>query len=157
MILASVGSDEGAFAWLTLNYLLGYLGKAEEETMAAIDMGGGSVQQAFALKPEDARSAPDGYLTQLSGGGRTYSVYVHSYLGFGLMAGRAAVLAWEETKAANPCVPSQHSGTYEYGGVAYTLAAHPSGASFESCARLVSLVLQQDADCGAPKVRVLHQ
>lgn len=33
-------------------------------------------------------------------------VYVHSYLGYGLMAGRAAVLAWEEARAANPCIPT---------------------------------------------------
>ena len=32
-----------------------------------------------------------------------------SYLGYGLMAGRAAVLAWEEARAANPCVPTDHS------------------------------------------------
>ena len=71
------GADEGAFAWLTLNYLLGYLGKAEHETMAAIDLGGGSVQQAFALTEAEAKEAPEGYVTTLTGGGRTYHVYVH--------------------------------------------------------------------------------
>lgn len=75
-----------------------------------------------------------------------------SYLGFGLMAGRAAVLAWEETKEANPCIPLDHTGVYEYAGLSYSLFATPSGASFESCSKLVSLVLNQDADCGAPKV-----
>jgi len=68
------------------------------------------------------------------------------------MAGRAAVLAWEETKQANPCVPSDHTGNYEYGGLSYDLVAAPSGASFESCSKLVTLVLKQDADCGAPVV-----
>ena len=33
------GVDEGAFAWLTLNYLLGNLGKKEHETVASIDLG----------------------------------------------------------------------------------------------------------------------
>ena len=68
------------------------------------------------------------------------------------MAGRAAVLAWEETKQANPCIPSDHTGVYEYGGLSYDLVAAPSGASFESCGKLVTLVLKQDLDCGAPAV-----
>ena len=33
------GQSEGAFAWLTLNYLLGHLGKPAKETVAAIDLG----------------------------------------------------------------------------------------------------------------------
>lgn len=46
--------------------------------MAAIDLGGGSVQEAFALTDAQAKAAPDPlYVTELSGGGRTYSVYVH--------------------------------------------------------------------------------
>ena len=78
-----------------------------------------------------------------------------SYLGFGLMAGRAAVLAWEESRSQNPCVPRDHTGTYEYGGVALPLAAHPDGPSFDTCSRLVQVVLHEDQDCGAPKVGCL--
>ena len=76
-----------------------------------------------------------------------------SYLGFGLMAGRAAVLAWEEAKAANPCVLADHQGTYEYGGMKYELQSHPAGSGFEACSKLVRLVLRQDLACGAPQVR----
>ena len=78
-----------------------------------------------------------------------------SYLGFGLMAGRAAVLAWEETRAANPCVPTDHKGTYEYGGTTYELAPHQAGPSFDQCAKVVHLVLKLDMDCGAPHVSFL--
>ena len=78
------GSDEGAFAWLTLNYLLGFLGKEGADTMAAIDLGGGSVQEAFALTDAQAKAAPDPlYITKLKGGGVTYSVYVHRYCVWG--------------------------------------------------------------------------
>ena len=76
----NAGSDEGAFAWLTLNYLLGFLGKDGSETMAAIDLGGGSVQEAFALTDAQAKADPDPlYVTKLKGGGVEYSVYVHRY------------------------------------------------------------------------------
>ncbi|KFM27824.1 Apyrase [Auxenochlorella protothecoides] len=86
------GVNEGAFAWLTLNYLLGRLGEHEDRTVAAIDLGGGSVQEAFAMTAEEAAGAPHAnYTTTLSGGGRRYSVYVYSYLGYGLMAGRAGL------------------------------------------------------------------
>lgn len=40
--------------------------------------GGGSVQEAFAMTAEEAKAAPDAsYVTQLKGGGRSYSVYVY--------------------------------------------------------------------------------
>lgn len=38
--LLFTGKDEGAFAWLTLNYLLGHLGKEPEATTSAIDLVG---------------------------------------------------------------------------------------------------------------------
>eukprot|EP00882_Tetradesmus_deserticola_P034735 GHRQ01039980.1.p1 GENE.GHRQ01039980.1~~GHRQ01039980.1.p1 ORF type:complete len:163 (-),score=48.07 GHRQ01039980.1:127-615(-) len=71
------GAHEGAFAWLTLNYLLGRLDSGATGTVAAIDLGGGSVQEAFALPDLEATSAPAGYITQLKAGGATYNVYVH--------------------------------------------------------------------------------
>lgn len=80
-----------------------------------------------------------------------------SYLGFGLMAGRAAVLSWEEAKAANPCILADHQGTYEYGGMKYELVAHPSGSTFDACSKLVQMVLQQNKECGAPQVPISPQ
>ena len=70
------------------------------------------------------------------------------------MAGRAAVLSYEETKAANPCIPADHTGTYEYSGLSYDLISAPSGASFDACSKLITTVLKQDADCGAPAVSI---
>lgn len=71
------GAHEGAYAWLTLNYLLGKLDKGPADTVAAIDLGGGSVQEAFALPTDAATAAPAGYITQLKAGGTAYNVYVH--------------------------------------------------------------------------------
>lgn len=152
------GVDEGAFAWLTLNYLLGRLGGSEQDTggwycasmlsdavgccllagraalpakcskrqgdgesrarcasgpakprhtvlapfhfvsphfttptprppslpphpppaVASIDLGGGSVQEAYAMTAKEAAAAPDKqYLTELKSGGHHYHVYVY--------------------------------------------------------------------------------
>ena len=73
------GTDEGGFAWLTLNYLLGKLGGAEAKTVAAIDLGGGSVQMAYAMTGKEAKKAPAGYVHSLAGAGKSYSVYVHRF------------------------------------------------------------------------------
>jgi hypothetical protein len=50
-----------------------------------------------------------------------------SYLGFGLMAARAATLDWEATAAANPCVPLDHIGSFEYGNKQHELHATKQG------------------------------
>ena len=108
------GADEGAFQWVTTNYLLGNLGHDVSHTVAAVDLGGGSVQLAHAVSAAEAASAPAGYLRVLSGGGKAYHVYVHSYLGFGLMAARAALLG-AHSAGSHPCLPAGASVSYAYG------------------------------------------
>ena len=44
---------------------------------AAIDLGGGSVQEAFAIPSDEAAAAPDGYVTRVWAGGSSFDVYVH--------------------------------------------------------------------------------
>lgn len=149
------GVDEGAFAWLTLNYLLGHLGKPHSETVAAIDLGGGSVQEAFAMSDVEARLAPKAdYVTHLRGGGQEYSVYVYSYLGYGLMAGRAAVLQEDPNGPeddTHPCIHSGHTGEYEYGGKKFVAVGHEDGASHGQCAATVKSALKSGNRCGAPQ------
>ncbi|KAJ2409614.1 Guanosine-diphosphatase, partial [Coemansia sp. RSA 2531] len=41
------GKDEGIYAWITVNYLLGSLGSPEHKTAATFDLGGGSTQIVF--------------------------------------------------------------------------------------------------------------
>lgn len=48
--------------------------------MAAIDLGGGSVQMAYAMSAKEAGKAPDGYVQRLAGAGKEYSVYVHRWV-----------------------------------------------------------------------------
>lgn len=144
------GTDEGGFAWLTLNYLLGNLGKDPKSTVSAIDLGGGSVQEASALPDAEAKTAPKGYVTQLKGGGKVYNVYVHSYLGFGLMAGRAAILGQKTDQ--HPCFENTGSNgkTYKYAGKEYAIKGM-AAASFATCQEISTTVFSIGKECGAPK------
>lgn len=150
------GQSEGAFAWLTLNYLLGNLGKSYDQTVAAIDLGGGSVQQAFAMGPNEIKEAPKpDYITKLKGGGKVYDVYVHSYLGYGLMAARAAVLEIDPNGPeddTHPCIHEGYNGKYVYGEEVYQAQGKDSvGAQYDQCMATVLQALQLDQKCGAPQ------
>eukprot|EP00959_Pyramimonas_sp_CCMP1952_P161574 3378813-Pyramimonas_sp.AAC.1 len=54
------GDLEGVYGWLCVNYLLGKLGKPYTQTVAMSDMGGGSMQMAYAVSDEVAATAPEG-------------------------------------------------------------------------------------------------
>ena len=156
------GQSEGAFAWLTLNYLLGNLGKSYEETVAAIDLGGGSVQQAFAMGPTEIQEAPKpDYITKLKGGGKEYSVYVHSYLGYGLMAARAAVLEIDPNGPeddSHPCIHEGYTGKYTYGEEVYHAQGKDAvGAQYDQCMATVLTALNRDEKCGAPQPQCSFQ
>ena len=143
------GSDEGAYMWLTMNYLLGNLEKGYAGTVGSIDLGGGSVQQAYALSDTSAAQAPPGYVQRVRAGDHAYNVYVHSYLGHGLMAGRAGVFeSGSRRGAVSPCLPSGFSGEYLYAGKAHTVEGPSTQGGAEACAADVRLSLRQDAACG---------
>eukprot|EP00656_Telonema_subtile_P028345 TRINITY_DN30748_c0_g1_i1.p1 TRINITY_DN30748_c0_g1~~TRINITY_DN30748_c0_g1_i1.p1 ORF type:complete len:179 (+),score=30.53 TRINITY_DN30748_c0_g1_i1:202-738(+) len=76
------GADEGAYAWLAVNFLLRRVGKPAADTVSTIDLGGGSTQIAYA-----ANASPQ--TTPLQVFGETYNIFTHSYLGFGLNSARA--------------------------------------------------------------------
>ncbi|WIA38219.1 hypothetical protein OEZ86_001563 [Tetradesmus obliquus] len=145
------GAHEGAFAWLTLNYLLGRLGSGPTGTVAAIDLGGGSVQEAFALPSTEATAAPAGYITQLKAGGVTYDVYVHSYLGYGLMAARAKVIEAGRDDPSHPCFAKGSSLKYSYAGKEYSIGETIEAGDFKRCAAMALKALDHDKDCGQPK------
>ncbi len=120
------GSDEGVYAWITTNYLLGKIGGPDHsETAAVFDLGGGSTQIVFQPGFEGLTSGgmPDklsegDHKYELDFGGRKFNLYQHSHLGYGLMSAREAILAilvndlleahrgdraWMEKPIVNPC------------------------------------------------------
>jgi apyrase len=66
---------------MAVNYLLGKLGKSLEQTVAMMDMGGGSMQMAYAVPANVAANAPLGYVRPVTYADHTYNLYVKSYPG----------------------------------------------------------------------------
>ncbi|XP_057437663.1 apyrase 2-like [Lotus japonicus] len=132
------GVQEGAFQWVTINYLLGNLGKDYSKTVGVVDLGGGSVQMAYAISETEAAQAPkvtdgqDPYVKEMFLRGRKYYLYVHSYLRYGLLAARAEMLK-VSGDAVNPCILSGYDGTYKYGGKPFKASSNPSGSSLNEC------------------------
>lgn len=135
------GADEGAYQWVTLNYLLGRLDSGVGGTVAAVDLGGGSVQLAHAIETADAAKAPEGYVRKLAG----FSVYVHSYLGFGLMAARKAILGTGADE--HGCIAGGITGEYAYGGNTLPFAGS-AAASAASCAEAALSAMEPGKACG---------
>jgi guanosine-diphosphatase len=100
------GRDEGVFAWITVNYLLNRIGSdaksttAEKleadkvKTAAVMDLGGASTQIVFEPVYESSVQGmyPGEHVYELSNfGGKKYTLYQNSYLGFGLMEARKSI------------------------------------------------------------------
>lgn len=123
------GSDEGVYAWITTNYLLGNIGGPEEsETAAVLDLGGGSTQIVFEPRLKGLASggmpeklADGDHKYELDFGGRKFTLYQHSHLNYGLMSARDAIFstlvdelhkakesdrAWLDAAVTNPCFSS---------------------------------------------------
>ncbi|GAB7354152.1 hypothetical protein MBLNU459_g4710t1 [Dothideomycetes sp. NU459] len=172
------GKDEGVYAWITTNYLLGKIGGPDKNPTAAVfDLGGGSTQIVFEPTfphapaggmPEKLAEGDHKY--SLSFGGRDFTLYQHSYLGYGLMAARENLhklvvqnmhdnspdsAAWLSQPILNPCIVPGMSReiTVDMG------ASHPLGASVKvnmtgpstgspaQCRALAEKTLLKEAEC----------
>lgn len=181
------GKDEGVYAWITTNYLLGKIGGPEKSPTAAIfDLGGGSTQIVF----EPTYKTPSGGMPErlaegdhkyaLSFGGRDFELYQHSHLGYGLMAAREAIhkavvqarkeavaksdAEWHTKPIHNPCLAAGTSREVkvklENGGSEATYKmVGPADGSPAQCRGLAEKILEKDAPCQlAPcSFRGVHQ
>ncbi|XP_066094962.1 ectonucleoside triphosphate diphosphohydrolase 1 [Saccopteryx bilineata] len=87
------GMEEGAYGWITINYLLGKFTKKlkwlnlmpgdsdDQETYGALDLGGASTQITFVPQNQTIESPESALYFRLYG--RDYSVYTHSFLCYG--------------------------------------------------------------------------
>eukprot|EP00058_Branchiostoma_floridae_P019055 XP_002604544.1 hypothetical protein BRAFLDRAFT_79389 [Branchiostoma floridae] len=139
------GLDEGLFAWFTVNFLIGALGSKEKHsTKGALDLGGGSTQITFSPRDKETlRSSPESFVRPVTIFHKTYMLYVHSYLGFGLMAARLRMMGMEtedinrrsvKGSLRSACLPADFRGAFEHSGMEYPVSGLPEGeAGFGAC------------------------
>ncbi|KAL2052124.1 hypothetical protein ABVK25_007566 [Lepraria finkii] len=167
------GKDEGVYAWITTNYLLGKIGGPDKSPTAAIfDLGGGSTQIVF----EPTFKSPSGGLPEkLAEGdhkytfktsGTTYELYQHSHLGYGLMEARKSIhkavvqakydaspndSSWASQPITNPCIvpgmAREVNVTLDDGQTFETKMVGPTEAAPAQCRGLAEKILVKDAHC----------
>ena len=169
------GDEEGVFAWITTNYLLGNIGANGPKlpTAAVFDLGGGSTQIVFEPTfPINEKMVDGEHKFDLKFGDENYTLYQFSHLGYGLKEGRnkvnsvlvenalkdGKILKGDNTKThqlSSPCLPPKVNATNEKVTLeskeTYTIdfigPDEPSGAQ---CRFLTDEILNKDAQCQSP-------
>lgn len=171
------GSDEGVYAWITANYLLGNIGSAEKKPTAAVfDLGGGSTQIVFepTFKVPTEKMQEGDHKYDLEFGNRHFSLYQHSHLGYGLMEARKKIhnlIAQNHQKEkktlssgdnlVNPCLPPGSTvkeleldipdGTSSLDGMntkkVILNMVGPKEASPLQCRQIAETILNKEKDC----------
>ncbi|HAS45213.1 MAG TPA: hypothetical protein DCS93_32315 [Microscillaceae bacterium] len=100
------GRYEGLYAWLATNYLSNRFASPREQ-FALIEMGGASLQVAYALRKSSPQLAQK-YLLRRKIKGQDYTIYSRSYLGLGQN------IAYDSLKSCQACfVPGPGATNYE--------------------------------------------
>ncbi|KAI8140111.1 nucleoside phosphatase GDA1/CD39 [Fennellomyces sp. T-0311] len=153
------GKDEGVYAWITVNYLLGSLKKGR--SAAVFDLGGASTQIVF-----EPTFASDGAMAEgehkylLDYGESQYTLYQHSYLGYGLNEARKKIKEemieiWKEEAVRSghvyhPCLPANHTEQVAWEiskGKTQTVTLVGTGAGHAECRAVVERVFKKDKIC----------
>ncbi|KAL7330296.1 Guanosine-diphosphatase [Mucor circinelloides] len=156
------GKDEGVYAWITVNYLLGNLKASERSKSAAtFDLGGASTQIVF--EPEFAldmeHMLPGDHVYELDYAHQKYNLYQHSYLGYGLKEARKLIKSqvietWKEEalatgKVYHPCLPQDHKETIKWTSESVTKNVEliGTGAGHAACRGVIEKVFAKEKEC----------
>uniref|UniRef100_A0A3Q3Q5J0 Ectonucleoside triphosphate diphosphohydrolase 2b n=1 Tax=Monopterus albus TaxID=43700 RepID=A0A3Q3Q5J0_MONAL len=121
------GQEEGAYGWVTVNYLLenfikyglvGHWLSTGRPTVGALDFGGASTQITFATQ-EGIEDKQD--MMKLHLYGQEYSLYTHSFLCYGQDQALQRLLAHISQNYSesvdHPCYPAGHSRTLHFSSI----------------------------------------
>ncbi|KAI8333983.1 nucleoside phosphatase GDA1/CD39 [Chlamydoabsidia padenii] len=145
------GRDEGVYAWITVNSLLGRLGT--NTTAAIFDLGGGSTQIVFEPQDWNTKDTDDklpllDHKYVLNHDSHTHTLYQHSYLGYGLMEARKLVhqhILTAQTNHHHPCLPRGLTWAHKLGDVQ---PSHFLGQGVpDECRQIIDRILDKDAMC----------
>uniref|UniRef100_A0A3P9IVQ7 Ectonucleoside triphosphate diphosphohydrolase 1 n=1 Tax=Oryzias latipes TaxID=8090 RepID=A0A3P9IVQ7_ORYLA len=113
------GQEEGAFGWVTVNYLDDRLTQGLETT-GALDLGGASTQISFVSDEYNGSESPDNAVSfRLYG--YDYTLYTHSFLCYGKDQALRLALAHQTksgpTAITDPCFHNGYNETKNYAAV----------------------------------------
>ncbi|SCU97142.1 LADA_0H04720g1_1 [Lachancea dasiensis] len=171
-VVVMSGEEEGVYAWITANFLLGNIGAGGKlPTAATFDLGGGSTQIVFepTFPPNEVMLEGE-HKYSLSFADQDYTLYQFSHLGYGLMEGRNKVNAllvetaikegrMEKTdktsKLTSPCLPPGSVApnvkvALESGDEYQVTFSGPTTAAGAQCRSLADKILKKDAACSSP-------
>jgi Golgi nucleoside diphosphatase len=94
------GYEEGIFGWVSAALLLGSLPSASPSPIVFSEIGGASMQLAFEV--DAASRASDVHRVRIID--RTYAIFAHSYLGYGIDQAFRAVTDSIGNATAHPCL-----------------------------------------------------
>ncbi|XP_043929563.1 ectonucleoside triphosphate diphosphohydrolase 5-like [Protopterus annectens] len=143
------GTYEGILAWITINFLTARLHNTNRGPVGTLDLGGASTQITFLPQSQNTvLEAPENYLSSFEMFNRTYRLYTHSYLGFGLKVARLAVLGALDRHEkghiySSSCLPKGTRATWMFGGSTYRYGGDEKGVTgFQTCYSEVAKVVR---------------
>ncbi|KAI7853621.1 nucleoside phosphatase GDA1/CD39 [Circinella umbellata] len=153
------GKDEGVYAWITVNFLLGNLKSKDIPTAAVFDLGGASTQIVFEPEQIDPKAMIEGdHKYTLTYDNQDYILYQHSYLGYGLMEARKRMhrrilKLTEQVKpdlhVTHPCLPRNLEFSFPKNDPSPEATFIGEGLH-DACTDIVKDILNKNAVCLAP-------
>ncbi|XP_059504373.1 ectonucleoside triphosphate diphosphohydrolase 6 isoform X2 [Stegostoma tigrinum] len=146
------GTDEGISAWITVNFLIDSLQGEKHNTTGMLDLGGGSIQITFMPHSEmTLQTPPVNYITSIQMFNSTYTLYSHSYLGFGLMSARLAILGGTEGRPleegqelVSSCLSPNYKAEWKHAEIVYHVKGQKAGVPiYDSCYARIEKVLSK--------------
>uniref|UniRef100_A0A8B9HK31 nucleoside diphosphate phosphatase n=1 Tax=Astyanax mexicanus TaxID=7994 RepID=A0A8B9HK31_ASTMX len=134
------GTNEGIFAWVTMNFLTGNLRPNIKRTVGILDLGGGSTQITF---------LPKSKVTRFSMFNTTHELYTHRYVKicFAFLFVHVENVCKTDIYKTS-CLPKNYEGEFQFGEFTYKVTGNPEGytgykACYQEMKKIVKGIIQQ--------------